>query len=156
MSFYSLCPDAVLILFNVSYLLNVHSLYLLLVSQHLSLQNADTNIGSIREVFSFFVGGGDVGYGFRCRRNRGCLSWLVGLLCLSWLKRFSCLSRLVGLPCLSLFVGLPRLNRLLHFVDCPLYICLFLSLIPVSAFMSFCSLCPDAVLVLFLSHCIII
>ena len=45
------CPEAVPVLFHVRYLLNIHSLYLLLVSQCLSSKNADTNFGSIREFF---------------------------------------------------------------------------------------------------------
>jgi hypothetical protein len=43
----------------------------------------------------------------------------------------------------------PGLNS---FVDSPSYICLFLGLIPVSALMSLCFPCPDAVRVLFHVH----
>ena len=46
------------------------------------------------------------------------------------------------------------LPGLLHVVDCPYYICLILSLLPVSIIvvMSFCSSRPDPVLVLFDVH----
>ena len=45
------CPDTVSVL---CYLLNIHSQYLLPVSQHLSSPNAGTTIGSIREFYFIF------------------------------------------------------------------------------------------------------
>ena len=52
-------------------------------------------------LFLFFDLVGDVGSGFRCRRDRGCLSWLIRLPGLSLLVRLPRFSRLVRLTLIS-------------------------------------------------------
>ena len=109
-------PDAVLVLFQVSYLLNIHSLYLLLFSQRLSSQNADITI--LEASGSFLLVTSDPGPS--AERTGDASAGSTGFHALTGSRGFlasvgstgsdpkSYLSRLVGLPRLSQLVGLGR------------------------------------------------
>ena len=129
---------------HVRYSLNVHSLYLLPVSQRLSSQNADTNFGSIRE-FCFLFRLVTLGPCAAVEGTGGASAGSSGFHALADLRGFLASvgskgshhnsRRLVGLPRISPLIGLQGLNRLVGlpglnparraptwFVSCPLFI----------------------------------